>query len=172
MPVSFPLPSVLPPTETAFFPSSSPSRPSSPYILFIPGNPGLVTYYTTFLSTLSTLLPCPILGISLSGFHRWQPSARDSVPGYWGLQEQVTHKLALTQSIATEQGWKKVIIVAHSMGAYIALEVIRRLREENSDVEVVCGILLFPTIVDIARSPNGMLLSVIYMPRLLCLCIW
>lgn len=74
----------------------------------------------------------------------------------------MTHKLELIQSIAATHGLKKVIIVAHSVGAYIALEVIRRLRdEENANVEVVGGVLLFPTIVDIARSPSGIVLTVI-----------
>lgn len=62
----------------------------------------------------------------------------------------------------------RVIIAGHSVGAFIALEVLRVLCEQRKKrrgsrgggTEVIGGIMLFPTIVDIAKSPSGRLLSV------------
>lgn len=62
----------------------------------------------------------------------------------------------------------RVIIAGHSVGAFIALEVLRVLCEQRKKrrgsrargTEIIGGIMLFPTIVDIAKSPSGRLLSV------------
>lgn len=74
----------------------------------------------------------------------------------------------------------KVIIVGHSVGAYIAMEILRRHRERiqlqghlnehdddedaqierKIDMHIVGEVLLFPTIVDIAKSSAGAKLTV------------
>lgn len=77
----------------------------------------------------------------------------------------------------------KVILMGHSVGAYITMEIMRRRREKlkiaeklcvggtprSSDeydynyddgIDVIGGVLLFPTVVDIAKSPNGRTLTV------------
>lgn len=70
----------------------------------------------------------------------------------------------------------QVILVGHSVGAYIAMEVLRRHREgehkesdngaistsESADVDfdIIGGVMLFPTVVDIAKSPSGVKLTV------------
>lgn len=72
---------------------------------------------------------------------------------------------------------RKVILVGHSVGAYIAMEVLRRHRETTSnkksslatdqsdkissvDFDIVGGVMLFPTVIDIALSPSGQKLTV------------
>ncbi|KAJ5576005.1 hypothetical protein N7535_002931 [Penicillium sp. DV-2018c] len=71
---------------------------------------------------------------------------------------------------------QKIILIGHSVGAYIAMEILRRHREaatsptgeSESDFDIIGGVMLFPTIQDIASSPSGQkltsLLSII--PRL------
>lgn len=81
----------------------------------------------------------------------------------------------------------KVILMGHSVGAYITMEIMRRRREKlkiaekrrtadgslsrsndggkvdydyDDGIDVIGGVLLFPTVVDIAKSPNGKTLSV------------
>lgn len=69
----------------------------------------------------------------------------------------------------------KVILIGHSVGAYIAMEILRRHREtipKNSserraaepasmndysppEFDIVGGAMLFPTVIDIAASPSG-----------------
>jgi pimeloyl-ACP methyl ester carboxylesterase len=67
---------------------------------------------------------------------------------------------------------RKVILMGHSVGAYIAMEVLRRHREANPesesessngytvDFDIIGGIMLFPTVKDIAHSPSGQKLTV------------
>ncbi|KAJ5360364.1 Protein of unknown function DUF2305 [Penicillium concentricum] len=167
-------------------------------IFFISGNPGLIGYYHPFLSLLSKYLDEPkdqhspslpsfqIYGCSLSGFeideHQPSPSQNNGID--LDLEDQICFvqgKLAAlvgdeangngkyknTLNAGTRQ---KVILIGHSVGAYIAMEILRRHREESpeSGFDIVGGAMLFPTVKDIAASPSGQklttLLSII--PRL------
>jgi hypothetical protein len=63
-------------------------------------------------------------------------------------------------SAGGEDKWK-VILVAHSLGSYISLELIRRCRErgkveERSGMRIIGSICLFPGILHLAKSPNAM----------------
>jgi pimeloyl-ACP methyl ester carboxylesterase len=147
-------------------------------IYFLTGNPGLVEYYRTFLTHLYGLLSrdtasdrdveFQVYSRSLSGFEmdsadiktmKWRKE-----PPY-GLQDQIWHSEdSLTDLVeeVKEQGAKdvRVILVGHSVGAYISLEVIRRLRAQGMagddfETRVVGAVGLFPTVVDIARSESG-----------------
>ncbi|KAJ5958599.1 uncharacterized protein N7479_005749 [Penicillium vulpinum] len=169
-------------------------------IFFISGNPGLIGYYHPFLSLLSKYLDKPkedhsssspsfqIYGCSLSGFeideHHPSPSPNNSID--LDLEGQicfVQEKLAALmgdeansngngkgKSTADAGTRQKVILIGHSVGAYIAMEVLRRHREASpeSTFDIVGGAMLFPTVKDIAASPSGQklttLLSII--PRL------
>jgi len=62
-----------------------------------------------------------------------------------------------------------VIIVGHSVGAYIALEIIQRHRARlekmqpdslTDEPRIVGGVCLFPTVMDIGKSPKGKVLTV------------
>jgi hypothetical protein len=69
----------------------------------------------------------------------------------------------------------QVILIGHSVGSYIAMEVLRRSRErrenrsrggdadddgDEMEMEIIGGVMLFPTVVDIAKSPSGRKLTV------------
>ncbi|KAL9038788.1 MAG: hypothetical protein Q9214_005143, partial [Letrouitia sp. 1 TL-2023] len=53
--------------------------------------------------------------------------------------------------------------MGHSVGAYILLEIVRnhrkRIQSPDEDFDLIGGILLFPTIADIAQSPSGVVVS-------------
>ncbi|KZF19146.1 hypothetical protein L228DRAFT_251239 [Xylona heveae TC161] len=50
----------------------------------------------------------------------------------------------------------KVILVGHSVGSYILLEILRRHKAaQPAGIDIVGGILLFPTVTHIAKSPSG-----------------
>jgi pimeloyl-ACP methyl ester carboxylesterase len=52
----------------------------------------------------------------------------------------------------------RVILMGHSLGTYMCMEMLRRLREEaktGEDVRCVGGVLLFATIMHLTKSPNG-----------------
>lgn len=153
---------------------------------------------------------CQIYGNSLGGFEidtgdRSSPSsapdnhgddtnAANQKPELYDLEDQIhfvhrnLHALmaanAAPDSESESPRRRKVILIGHSVGAYITMEILRRHREAKSsptskdqswhfstDFDVVGGILLFPTVMDIASSPSGRKLTVCILPfSLLAIC--
>lgn len=159
------------------------------HIFFITGNPGLIAYYHTFLASLSNLFNedqdisngvngIHIYGHSLGGFNT--TAKNETKVGPYGLQQQIDYVETTLESYIRAQNIirksqqaidtsshrpLKVILMGHSVGAYILLEVLRRSRKQLSlgretGMEIVGGVLLFPTITHIAKSPSGLKLGV------------
>ncbi|KAL8762749.1 MAG: hypothetical protein Q9184_001289 [Pyrenodesmia sp. 2 TL-2023] len=168
-------------TRTALHYGPSAGRSNSnaqEYLIFhIPGNPGLIPFYDPFFSTLHTLLEATsalqacnfhICGHSLAGFETSIQDATGSAE-LVGLEQQIDYMdellYARVDEIRHETGsTPKVILMGHSVGAYILLEVIRRHRKQieskrYQDFDLIGGVLLFPTITHIARSPSGIVAS-------------
>ncbi|GLB04643.1 hypothetical protein AtubIFM57258_010612 [Aspergillus tubingensis] len=176
-----------PPRPT--LPTNPPPAPIIVY--FISGNPGLISYYYPFFTFLSDKLQSLsgsssssseekkdhhqfyIHGHSLAGF---EVQPQSPLPThYHNVEDQIQfiqHKLdSFVQATATQPSTSRrprVIIMGHSVGTYIAMEVIRRHRERQSsadanattsstttDFDIIGGIMLFPTVMDIASSPSG-----------------
>lgn len=92
----------------------------------------------------------------------------------YSLQEQIEHACgrivsyastlspSSTPSTAPEKRQKhRIILSGHSVGAYILLQVMARyhaeLKKDNKlPFTIEAGVLLFPTVVDIAHSENGL----------------
>lgn len=194
-------------TPNSFFATTAPpagqprKAESSPVtIYFISGNPGLIGYYHTFLSLLSSYLSSSsssspsaaqdknsvsdsfhIYGSSLGGFEVGAESSNEKKkkeqPELYGLEQQIhlaesrleafvsancPQPASTTVTTGNVQNRPRVILMGHSVGAYIAMEILRRHREEFSHApfDIVGGIMLFPTVVDIALSPEGKRLTV------------
>ena len=140
-------------------------------IFFVAGNPGLVSYYEPFLSRLFSLLCSSspdnacfhICGHSYRGFELSPHAERLSGPV--GLEDQIKDQEQRLLKHVKEHKAKngkipKVILMGHSVGAYVLLELIRGHVDAVSatdvdDFDLIGGILLFPTIADIAQSPLG-----------------
>ncbi|KAF1953189.1 hypothetical protein CC80DRAFT_494808 [Byssothecium circinans] len=170
-------------------PHHHPSKSTLPtYIIyFITGNPGLIEYYRTFLTHLYGLLATPtspftssayptfhVFGRSLSGFAT-NPVTRSNnnltKPPPYALEEQINHSQEalerLVHDVRSNEGAKdvRVILMGHSVGAYILLELTRRLRKKAEElstgeeggeaVRIVGGVCLFPTVTHIAKSDSG-----------------
>ncbi|KAG0156004.1 hypothetical protein PDIDSM_3180 [Penicillium digitatum] len=165
-------------------------------IFFISGNPGLIGYYHPFLSLLSKYLdeareghskclpPSKIYGCSLGGFEideqRLSTSPDTSI--VLDLEDQIRFVQGKLAALMGDEGngngkdtvdaetRQKVILIGHSVGAYIAMEILRRHREANpkSAFDIVGGAMLFPTVKDIAASPSGQKLTTLLsmIPRL------
>jgi alpha-beta hydrolase superfamily lysophospholipase len=79
----------------------------------------------------------------------------------YSLEEQITITLeALTaQHIPSgplkNQHYATITLIGHSVGAYILLELIARIRKSSSPLNIRGGILLFPTVTHLAQSPSG-----------------
>ncbi len=147
-------------------------------IYFITGNPGLILYYQPFLSKLHSLLvSCSstdsarfhICGHSLRGFEFQNDKIVKPREEPLSLAEQIEYQeVLLYNHIGSHRdrtgNTPKVILMGHSVGAYILLELIKnhpkRIEEGKEDFDLIGGVLLFPTITHIAQSPLGMIASV------------
>lgn len=175
-------------------------------IYFITGNPGLIGYYHSFLSLLSSKLGAcvpntrfQIYGHSLSGFEI-DHAGKDAEPRvetddddgyYYDVEAQISFlQKRLDGFLKTHHGGgdetnktgqtgqrQKVILVGHSVGAYLAMEVLRRHRERQKaapatavDFDIIGGVMLFPTVVDIAKSQSGRKITVC--PSFWVYCMW
>jgi pimeloyl-ACP methyl ester carboxylesterase len=161
-----------PSTISYIDPISENPRASYHLIFMITGNPGLISYYSTFLSTLYNLLTdkksesevFQIYGQSLAGFEQDdRPNLTTSVP--YSLEDQIEILLHVLNEKTIPSGPRKgqrydsIILIGHSVGTYIIMEMLNRLRKSASPLKVKAGILLFPTITHLAKSPSGVKFS-------------
>ncbi|CAG8515486.1 976_t:CDS:2 [Cetraspora pellucida] len=135
-------------TETLWFPVDKQTKKSSENNLIffmIPGNPGVIDYYTDFLTTIyeenDKLIN--VIGVSHLG-HSHDPHNQTAETLY-SLQDQIEHKIMcfdkLREKFEKEEDMKpKFILAGHSVGGHICKEVwcfylIRDIRLRNLD----CG---------------------------------
>lgn len=158
-------------------------RPRHILIYFIPGNPGLIEFYRPFLQSLhSALSPLAstgtaftIVGDSLANFHttrthRLVDGSKPPCP--LNLKEMIKRtEFALTLTASPdpsppEREPTEVILIGHSVGAYIMMSMLARQQrthpidptwqlDTQRHFTVLAGIGLFPTIVDLYASPLG-----------------
>ncbi|KAL6233865.1 hypothetical protein BDW75DRAFT_181947 [Aspergillus navahoensis] len=136
-----------------------------------------------------------IVGHSLAGFELGSETVRkEDGKQIYDLEEQICfvqrrldghmrslradptvplNRYYLDPDAATETGKPrpKVILVGHSVGTYIAMEILRLHHERqsttNDDVgadanfDITGSIMLFPTVLDIAKSPSGQKLTLL-----------
>lgn len=143
----------------------------------ITGNPGISAFYTTFLSHLhETLTADPTITApvftscpSLAGFDtsRTDPHGQRAI----GVQAQIRHaESSLVDAVqavrdkARSEREPRVVLMGHSFGAYVLLEILRRRNEgvvmDTRAVDVAAGICITPSVVDIALSKQGKLFTV------------
>ncbi|KYO48893.1 lipid droplet-associated hydrolase isoform X2 [Alligator mississippiensis] len=134
--------------------------------LIIPGNPGLAGYYRTFIQALYCGLnqQYPVWAVSHAG-HCKPPSGMEmtedtdikELEDIFGLHGQTEHKLDFLRKNVPKD--MKLVLIGHSIGCYITLEMMKR----ASELKVLRAVLLFPTIERMAQSPKGK-----FMTPLLC----
>jgi hypothetical protein len=122
-------------------------------ILLTKGNPGVISYYDEFLSTLHEDSPSTtILGLSLAGHEEYELSSPLS------LQQQIENKVRILDMIISSPPFSsispssqdtkpKLVVMGHSVGAYMAFQVLKQ-RPQTVDHLF----LLFPTISHIAKG--------------------
>ena len=172
-------------------PASDTRRKTSKDVLIylIPGNPGLIEYYREFLTGLAERLGQQeqdarymLTGRSLPGFELGTETPNSVRSPPYTLTEQVSNvhkqidaaaadaraKIA-RESVEPESRKLPVILIGHSVGAYVLLEIISRRQkvqqegvqsDDDLNYEIIGGINLFPTVVDIAKSKNGRMAAV------------
>ncbi|KAG4436006.1 hypothetical protein IFR05_008513 [Cadophora sp. M221] len=159
-------------SQISIHPSSTSPSATHHLIFFITGNPGLIGYYNTFLHSLHNILNTSqnsqdlyhIHGQSLAGFVDSELETRN-IP--YSLEEQIEISLSALKSqripsgLQKDQHYDRVILIGHSVGSYILLELIGRLGK-FSLTSISAGILLFPTVTHIAKSPSGVKISTLF----------
>ncbi len=153
-------------------------------IFFITGNPGLISYYTSFLATLNHLFSQQssssgpssqvfhIFGQSLAGFEDEDVSTDKTCEESWpyGLTDEIELTFNALKSLKISTGERMgeafdgIILIGHSVGSYILLELLNRNRQNKSSerLKVEAGILLFPTVTYIAQSPSGLKITKLF----------
>lgn len=139
--------SVLPPGEDVLF-------------LIVPGNPGVVGFYETFMKTLHGMLGYAVWAVSHAG-HCATPPSMDMVEDgsaaaqrdVFGLDGQIRHKLAFVQHHVPRG--TRLVLLGHSIGCYMILEMMKR----NPELKVLKAVLLFPTIERMADTPQGKVMT-------------
>ncbi|XP_023262505.1 lipid droplet-associated hydrolase isoform X1 [Seriola lalandi dorsalis] len=136
--------------------------------LIIPGNPGVVGFYKTFMQTLHSMFGYhhPVWAVSHAG-HCVPPDSMDMVQGtndsqdassaaeadVFGLNGQIEHKLAFLRKHVPKE--TNLILVGHSIGCYIILEMIKR----DPELKILKAVMLFPTIERMAQTPQGKVMT-------------
>lgn len=128
-----------------------------------------MTYYQSFLSTLFTslnaalaprLMSAHVGGYTPPGF-RMSPGHISGVKLPASLKDQIGYAEQLIDSAikthVRSAARPKLILVAHSIGTYMALEILRRYKDEHNalaHVDIIGVVLLCPTIVAMADAEN------------------
>ncbi|CAL1576053.1 unnamed protein product [Knipowitschia caucasica] len=144
-------------TEVLKCGSLQPSKHNT-LILVIPGNPGVVGFYSTFMQTLHRVFQqrLPVWAVSHAG-HCEPPDHMDMVEDtslaaeldVFGINGQIQHKLTFLRKQVPRD--TRLVLIGHSIGCYIILEMIRR----NPELKVLKAVMLFPTIERMAVTPQG-----------------
>ncbi|KAI8562936.1 hypothetical protein RHMOL_Rhmol03G0074600 [Rhododendron molle] len=123
------------------------------HVLFIPGNPGVVSFYADFLENLYELLDgtasitgktCLLLSSSVGYISHTKKNWEHR--RLFSLEEQINHKMDFIK-LELQNIEVPIILVGHSIGSYMSIEVLRRLPEK-----VVYCIGLYPFLAVNTRS--------------------
>ncbi|KAL0969657.1 hypothetical protein UPYG_G00230380 [Umbra pygmaea] len=130
--------------------------------LIIPGNPGVVGFYKTFMQTLYLTFSrrYPVWAVSHAG-HCKPPDTMDMIDDpsvtasgdVFGLNGQIEHKLAFLREHVSRDTC--LVLIGHSIGCYIILEMMKR----DPELQVRKSVLLFPTIERMAVTPQGRVMT-------------
>lgn len=125
--------------------------------VIIPGNPGCIEFYDKFATSLSERTGgSSVLGISHTGHAHLPQPVTGSHPKLeqCGLEMQIRHKLAYLREVVFKETDDKLILIGHSIGCYVILQMLDRLTEKEQH-RISRAFLLFPTIERMSITPNG-----------------
>ncbi|KAG2159663.1 uncharacterized protein EDB93DRAFT_1196124 [Suillus bovinus] len=161
----FPASDNIPSAHVHWWPCKRVGVSPSTILLFIPGNPGIIDFYHPFLTAIRNQDGSGTLAILSHSHIGHDPAAPAScTPSNYALPFQIQNSLRIFDATRIFFGANtRIVIAGHSVGSWVALQVLK-LR-----AAAVAGVFfLFPTITDIACTPNGRLLSRLFRPPFPC----
>lgn len=150
--------------------------PDSPLLVFIPGNPGLIDYYVTYLDIIAKRFPTfEVLAISHAGYQTTGDFVADGNAGereFFDLDFQVQHKYDVIKRHIDGRR-RDLYFLSHSVGGYILQRVLRLILQDKAmDVSVKFVGLICPTIVDIAKSQSGVFFTRLFAAPAIPITVW
>lgn len=136
-------------------PRKTTSSEKTQVFVFFCGNPGLVDFYTVFLRQVFDRLDGKVLcaAVGHAGHSPW--SHGGPIDQSISFEEQLQHKVCFLKQefpqLFSDTNWQ-VTLAGHSVGARCGLEVMHRL---HGQIQVRQYFGLCPTVMSIAKSPNG-----------------
>ncbi|KAI3447416.1 hypothetical protein Pfo_004081 [Paulownia fortunei] len=129
------------------------------HVLFIPGNPGVISFYTDFLESLYELLEGTA---SVTAIGHISHSEKNWESGrLFSLQEQINHKISFIEQ-ELQDVEVPIVLVGHSIGSYISFEIFKR-----SHKKVIYCIGLYPFLaVNTASSTQSSIRRIAASPTL------
>ncbi|XP_073066757.1 uncharacterized protein [Primulina eburnea] len=128
------------------------------HVLFIPGNPGVISFYTEFLESLFELLGGTARVTAIGHVSHTQKNWESG--RLFSLQEQIEHKISFIEHVF--QDALPIVLVGHSIGSHISLELFRRYEEK-----VIYCICLYPFLaMDAASSKQATIRRIALSPAL------
>lgn len=125
-----------------------------PVVLVIPGNPGSIEFYTEFMREIFEGLKrkVTVWGVSHAG-HVAPPKPMqipnvEDHPTLYSCEGQIDHKLSFMKQFIPSGA--PLILVGHSIGCHIILEILKRAPHLN----VLKAFLLFPAIEGLEQCPR------------------
>ncbi|XP_059646599.1 uncharacterized protein LOC132293236 isoform X2 [Cornus florida] len=130
------------------------------HVLFIPGNPGVISFYTDFLESLYEMLggtaSVTAVGHISHTEKNWERGR------LFSLQEQIDHKMDFIQC-ELQNIEVPILLVGHSIGSYISIEMYRRCPEK-----VMYCIALYPFLAVNTESSHQSTIRRITASPILC----
>lgn len=124
---------------------------NGPLLVFIPGNPGVISYYIPYFQYLANQFPdLEILGISHAGHSTTVSQRFDKV---FGLQDQIDHKINIIGDFLGDDATiRDVLIMGHSVGSWMMERIVSKLNDRLNFKFIG---FLTPTVIDINKSEKG-----------------
>jgi len=126
-------------------------------VLFVPGNPGLIDFYNPFLSVLHRSFKDDGLAILAHALLGHSPHITIPKRSEFLLSQQVEAVITVVDKINACWNNIKLVLVGHSVGSWIITQV---LKARPNVIDALY--MLFPTISNMRRTPNGQMLSWIF----------
>ncbi|BES94280.1 UPF0554 protein C2orf43 homolog [Nesidiocoris tenuis] len=123
-------------------------------ILVVSGNPGISDFYVKFMKSLHQKcngLPVWVIGHAGHEYHPESPSL-DKRPELFNMAGQVKHKMDFIKNHIPRD--KKLILVGHSMGAKICVEL---MKHDWINSRVKQAHLMYPCLEHTSQTRNGSL---------------